>query len=128
MIALFVASCSKLHIYKIIRETTQNASFEQRGLTPYTKMLVFFWFRMVPYGPNINVPAFPRFFFFKKWPFCSTIGHAWTGRRDGSRERRSDAQTDLGQWSGVRWRVEAPGVRCKDSLLSSQLWGVGDLG
>ena len=34
--------------------------------------------------------------FTQKW----RDGHAWMGRRDGSRERRSDARTDLGQ---CRW-------------------------
>ena len=42
MIALFVASCSKLQVCKITRETTQNAYFEQRGPTLYTKLLVLF--------------------------------------------------------------------------------------
>ena len=56
---------SKLQVCTIIRETIQNANFEQRGPTPYIELLVFFWFRMVPYVPDIDVPSFPRFFSWK---------------------------------------------------------------
>ena len=42
MIAPFVANCTKPQLCKIIRETIQNANFEQRGLTPYTELIEFF--------------------------------------------------------------------------------------
>ena len=61
----FVANFSKLQVWKITRETIQNANFEQRGPTPTLNFWYFFWFRMVPYGPNIDVPGFPSFFGWK---------------------------------------------------------------
>ena len=32
---------------------------------PTLNFWYFFWFRMVPYGPNINVPGFPKFLSWK---------------------------------------------------------------
>ena len=55
----------------------QNYKFEKSQEKPYKMPILnrevrpptlnfwhFFWFRMVPYGPNIGVPGFPRFFAF----------------------------------------------------------------
>ena len=73
MIALFVANCLKLQVCKIIRETIQNANFEQRGPTPYTEVLVLFfglkWFLM----GQILTCLVSLGFLVEKWPFCSTL-------------------------------------------------------
>ena len=59
-------------------QVVQNYKFAKSQEKPH-KMLIlnrevrpptlnfwyFFWFRMVPYGPNINVPGFPKFFSWK---------------------------------------------------------------
>ena len=59
-------------------QVVQNYKFAKSQEKPH-KMLIlnrevrpptlnfwyFFWFRMVPYGPKINVPGFPKFFSWK---------------------------------------------------------------
>ena len=38
--------------------------FNREVQPPKLNFWYYFWFRMVPYGPNIGVPGFPRFFAF----------------------------------------------------------------
>ena len=64
MIALFVEFFF-LQNYKF--EKSQEKPYKMPILNrevrpPTLKFWYFFWFKMVPYGPNIDVPGFPRFF------------------------------------------------------------------
>ena len=48
------------------QEKPHKMLFLNREVRPPTlNFWYFFWFRMVPYGPNINVPGFPKFFSWK---------------------------------------------------------------
>ena len=45
-------------------KTYEMPIFNREGQPPKLNFWYYFWFRMVPYGPNIGVPGFPRFFAF----------------------------------------------------------------